>query len=340
MKTRYWHGLGRFANPAGFGCWQLAGRYRVDGKPHGWSEITGADAVRLVHRALDHGIRFFDTAAGYGAGRSERLLGRALASSPFGSDAIVCTKAALSEEEVGAARAGPQLAARVEGSLRRLGRGHVDLLLLHGPPDDTDWPNFDRSVLEALKASGKILAFGVSSQSLSGAERVLDAGFGTCIEWSFSLLERRPARSLFPRLGAARMDFIARSPLARGLLTPAGGARDASGFSPDDFRSTLPTDWIAWAARSARGMLGRNDLADGLARTALRYCLSYDEVTAVIPGMHRGDQVEDLVRAAEAGRLAPDLLARLTAGIDECYPPWAEAGQEQRPAATRATSGG
>lgn len=333
MEKRYWHGLGRFANPAGFGCWQLAGRYSVDGKPNGWSDITGYDAVRLVHGALDHGICFFDTAAGYGAGRSEQLLGQALASSAFGRDSIVCTKAVLSKDEAGAARAGPQLMARVEESLRRLRRSHVDILLLHGPPDDVDWPNFDRSVLDALKASGKIITYGVSSQSLAGAERVLDAGFGTCIEWSFNLLERRPARLIFSRLSAARINFIARSPLARGLLTPGGATRDASGFSPGDFRSTLPDDWIGWAARSAREILTTQDLAEGLTKTALRYCLSYDEVTAVIPGMHKRDQVEDLVSAAKAGRLAPELLERLTANTEECYPPWAGAGQEHRSAA-------
>lgn len=323
MEKRYWHGLDRSANAAGFGCWQLAGRYSVDGKPHGWSDISGSDAVRLVHSALDQGICFFDTAPGYGEGRSEQLLGDALASSRFGADAIVCTKAVLSQEELEAARAGPKLVAQVEESLRRLRRGHVDILLLHGPPDHVDWQNFDRSVLETLKTSGKIITYGISSRSLAGAERVLDAGFGTCIQWSFNLIERRPARLIFPRLGAARTNFIARNPLARGLLTSRGATRDATGFSATDFRSTLPDDWIGWAARSARDILAMKDFPGPLTQTALRYCLSYDEVSAVIPGMHERSQVEDLVRAAGEGRLAPEFLRRLTATVDECYPPWA-----------------
>ena len=68
METRHWFGLDRNLNPAGFGCWQLAGRYLVDGKPNGWGEITINDAIDVVHFALDQGIRFFDTAAGYGNG--------------------------------------------------------------------------------------------------------------------------------------------------------------------------------------------------------------------------------------------------------------------------------
>jgi aryl-alcohol dehydrogenase-like predicted oxidoreductase len=323
VEGRYWYGLDRIANPAGFGCWQLAGRYSVDGKPHGWSDISMGDAVRLVHRALDHGICFFDTAAAYGKGRSEQLLGQALASSALGAESIVCTKGALSAEEEEAALAGPHLVAEVEASLRRLRRSHIDILLLHGPPDDLDWRNFDRSGLDALVAAGKIITYGISSRSLAGAERVLDAAFGSCIEWTFNLLERRPARLVFPRLAAARTNFIARSPLARGLLTQEGASRDELGFAPADFRSTLPADWIGWSARSARQLLATDLLNGNLSETALRYCLSYEEVTAVIPGMHKPEQVERLVRAAQAGALEPEFLDRLTSAVEECYPLWA-----------------
>jgi aryl-alcohol dehydrogenase-like predicted oxidoreductase len=211
----------------------------------------------------------------------------------------------------------------VEASLRRLRRSHIDILLLHGPPDEMDWRNFDRSALDALAASGKIVTYGISSRSLTGAERVLDAGFGSCIEWSFNLLERRPERLLFPRLASARTNFIARSPLSRGLLTQAGATRDQTDFSPADFRSTLPGDWIEWSARSAAKLLAADLPGAALSETALRYCLSFDEVTAVIPGMHGPEQVESLRRSARAGRLPPEQSARLTCAVEECYPPWA-----------------
>jgi aryl-alcohol dehydrogenase-like predicted oxidoreductase len=321
MEPRYWPGLRRTLSPVGFGCWQLAGRYLVDGKPHGWSDIRAADAVALVHFALDRGVRFFDTAAGYGEGRSEDLLGQALASSAHGADAVVCTKVALSSDDEAAGRAGSAIRVQVERALRRLRRSHIDVLLLHNPSDEIDWGQFDHSVLEALRTSGKILAYGVSSRSLRGAERVLDARFGSCIEWTFNLLERRPAAQLFPRLRDAGMAFIARSPLSRGMIAHGGVTASPAAFRRDDFRSTLPHAWVQWAAASA-GELERLAGTGGLPQLGLRYCLSYPEVSAIIPGMHQRWQVEGLLAAAEAGVLEPDTLAGIAALTEECYPHW------------------
>jgi aryl-alcohol dehydrogenase-like predicted oxidoreductase len=314
LEPRHWYGLGRSCSPVGFGCWQLAGRYEVAGKPHGWSDIGAAAAVDLIHFALDRGIRFFDTAAGYGEGRSESLLGEALASSPSGKDAIVCTKVALPSD--GATGA---LTEEVERSLHRLRRDHIDILLLHGPPDATDWHAFDRSALDGLQAAGKIRSYGVSSRSLAGAERVLEAGFGSCIEWAFHLLERRPVTALFPRLAAARMNFIARSPLSRGLLT----RRASAAFPATDFRSTLPRDWMEWSAAAAARLTPLGEGAGGLGTMALRYCLSFPQVSAAIPGMHRRAQVEDLLAAAAAGPLDTAILAQIGDLAEPCYPPWA-----------------
>ncbi len=321
MTRRYWYGLDRWIEPAGFGCWQLAGRHEVDGKPHGWIDLSADDAVSLVHFALDRGVRFFDTAAGYGHGRSETILGRALATSIVAQEAIVCTKIALAPRDERAGRTPEDLPAQVEQALRRLRRDHIDLLLLHNPDDAVDWRNFDCSALDALRRCGKILAYGVSSRSLGGAERVLEAGFGSCIEWAFNLLERRPADRLFPRLREARMNFIARSPLSRGLIPRGQGEAAPAIFAATDFRSTLPAAWIEWAILSAARF---EPLADenGLPHLALRYCLSFPDVSAVIPGMHQRRQVEGLVAAAEAGPLDAATMAQISALSEECYPPW------------------
>ncbi|HEY0414378.1 MAG TPA: aldo/keto reductase [Allosphingosinicella sp.] len=319
MEPRYWYGLDRASSPIGFGCWQLAGRYALDGVPQGWTDIEAGEAIDLVHFALDHGIRFFDTAADYGDGRSETLLGEALASSPAGAGAIVCTKAALTPDEAEAGRLGPRFARAVEASLRRLRRDRIDILLLHNPPDFVDWRDFDRTLLDDLRTSGKILTYGVSSRSLGGAERVLEAGFGTCIEWALNLLERRPVRRLFPGLAAARMNFIARSPLSRGLVVPRSGPVV---FSGEDFRSTLPQAWVEWAAAAAASLSPLAEEHGGSARFALRYGLSFAETSALIPGLHRRRHVRDLLDAAEAGPLDAATLARIEAAVGPCYPPW------------------
>ena len=145
MESRYWPSLDRLISPLGFGCWQLGGEYEVNGKPHGWGHIDERDAVRLVQTALDHGIEFFDTAMAYAGGRSEEFLGKAISSSPLGHQAVICTKIPLEESEIAAARIDKTFADKLDRSLVRLKRDRVDVLLLHNPPDDLNWKEFNFS---------------------------------------------------------------------------------------------------------------------------------------------------------------------------------------------------
>ncbi len=319
MAPRYWFGLDRWVDPLGLGCWQLGGDHEVQGRPNGWGPVSEEQARELVHHALDHGIRFFDTAIGYGDGRSEELLGRALHTSAFGEDATICTKAPLTP---GTQAIDSVFLDHVHASLERLRRDRIDILLLHNPPDDIDWSAFDQDPLRRLQADGLIGTFGVSSRSLPGAQRVLDARFGTCIEWVYGPLERRPAADLLPRMAAANMNFIARSPLSRGYFTGALH-RHPPTFAATDFRSTLPAAWREWVRSSIdRLALEEHDI-DRLANLAIAFCLHAPEVTAVIPGMKHLANLQEYLRVRSLPAPPAAFLEALMTRTEPCFPGWA-----------------
>ena len=158
-------------------------------------------------------------------------------------------KIALSEGEETCQRLAEDFYSRVEHSLRRLRRDHIDILLLHNPSDRLDWRTFEPTILENLKSSGKILTYGVSCRSFQSVQAVLDGAFGTCIEWVFNIFERRPVAQIFPTLSIRRVNFIARSPLSRGLISPRFAEGHDVTFDSEEFRSTLPR--IGLSGRSA-----------------------------------------------------------------------------------------
>ncbi|MBS1943525.1 MAG: aldo/keto reductase [Bacteroidetes bacterium] len=317
IPPRYWKGLGRDVDPIGFGCWQLAGNYSVKEKPHGWGAMEPQDAAQLVHAALDQGIQFFDTAAGYGAGRSEEVLGRALRGSTKAHDAIVCTKTGLLPEEIDTLTLGTPFKQRVEASLARLGTERIGVLLLHGPPDNLAWQELDTKALDGLVKEGKVGTYGISAISLAGVDHVLEAGFGTCVEWVFHLLERRPEKR-FPKLLEQGMNFIARSPLSRGLLSERY-RRDNPQFSPNEFRSNLPADWVRWTVEHMRALPAQGT---NIAEDALRYCLSFEGMSVVIPGVRTPAQLESLERVRHAGPVLPHHRQAMFQNIPDHYPAW------------------
>ncbi len=322
-EARTWPGLGRSIPRLGFGCWQIAGAYSVNGRPQGWGAMEEPDAVNLIHRALEEGVVFFDTAAAYGHGRSEAVLGKALASSRLGAQAVVCTKILLEADEIESGQLNSSLADRVEAGLARLGRERIDVLLIHNPPDDLCWDDIDSRPLEDLQRAGKIGLYGVSARSLKGAIAVARAGFGTCLEWVFHLLERRPAADLFPLLTDRSMAFIARSPLSRGLLSPRGLQSTQIHFKSDDFRSTLPADWLNWTRTSLKPLARLADTPGGMEASALRFCLSSPPVSMVIPGIKKPQHLESLRIAAAQGPLDGSTLDWIDRSAPAFYPPWA-----------------
>jgi aryl-alcohol dehydrogenase-like predicted oxidoreductase len=216
MDKRFWFGINKKTNPFGFGCCQIAGKHSHNNVPNGWGDIDESKTIDILCYAMENGIDFFDTAQSYNGGKSEELLGNAIKIT--GKPVILCTKVPLTNEEVINKKIAVEFKKRVELSLNNLQLPYIDILLIHNPPDDIDWKNFNFEILDSLVENKIIGTYGVSSRRLKGARNVIENKVGTTLEWVFNIFERRPIKELFPTFDENRINFIARSPLSRGLI--------------------------------------------------------------------------------------------------------------------------
>lgn len=310
----------------GIGTWQLGGPNYVGDKPTGWGAVDEAEAVRAVRRALHEGIRFIDTADSYGAGQAETIVGQALSTfSNSGTLAVeVCTKFGNRRDATGQTvqdYSPVYLAEAVDASLRRLQLDTLDILLLHSPPDAFDWSSYEAGPFDALVRSGKIRAYGVSSRSVYGAKRVMDAGFGSVLEVIYNALDRRAETILWQEPAAANYRFIARVPLASGFLKTTYLAQDPV-FPSDQYRHYLPDRDRQWLLAGSRQLAFLDELEGGISASALRFCLSHPAVSVVIPGVRSDEQVMSHVRAAQLGPLPHEVLQHISLAVPDVPSHW------------------
>lgn len=251
-----------------------------------------------MHRALELGCNFFDTAPNYGDGESELVLGRALAGRP----AVICTKFGHTREGVkdfDVSTLGPSL----EGSLRRLRRDVLDVVLLHNPPREfleRSHPIYDE--LERLRTQGKLRFFGASVDFAAEMDALLDSGAGQVFEVLFNVFHQEPRRA-FARAEQQGIGLIVKVPLDSGWLS---GRFDASSrFS--DIRSRWTPDVLARRAAFLDQLRFVTDGGASLAQAALRFCLAHSAVSTVIPGNSSMQQLEHNVAAGDEPLPAPHL---------------------------------
>lgn len=292
----------------GFGCWQLGGANFVDGHHFGWGSYDENEAVKALERALLAGINFYDTADGYGAGRSERLLGKVLSHFPNVS-VNVCTKCGNRVTKDGATFqdfSATWIRQAVQASMDRLQRNHIEYLLLHSPPDNFSWHDYDSSELDRLVMEGKVGRYGVSVKSVHGLKNLLEQGFGSVVECLYNVLDRR-AGELFQQAKDSGYVTIARVPLASGFLSKRMLYSDPI-FSEDDYRSYMKADEFSWRMNAVRSLSFLDKFEGGISVSAMRFCLSSPSVSVVIPGMRTQQQVDDALRAFELGALSEEQL--------------------------------
>jgi aryl-alcohol dehydrogenase-like predicted oxidoreductase len=295
----------------GFGAWAIGGT---------WGDVNDDESMRALHRALDQGVNFFDTADVYGDGHSERLLGRLRSerTEPF----FVATKVGR--------RASPHLAsgynrenltAWVERNLENLAVEALDLLQLHCPPTDVYYRPEVFGVLDELVRAGKVRFYGVSVERVEEALKAIEYPGVQSVQIVFNLFRQRPAEFLFAQAQRKQVGILARLPLSSGLL---GGklTRDTV-FAADDHRhfnregvafdrgetfSGVDYELALSVVEDFRALVPAGST---LLELALRWILGFDAVTAAIPGARRPSQVDENVRAADLPPLPAELLVRL-----------------------------
>jgi len=294
-----------------FGAWAIGG--------DAWGGADDAASMRALHRAVDLGVNFFDTADVYGDGRSERLLARLRAERR--EPVVIATKAGRRlNPHVAAGYNRKNLNAFVERSLRNLEADALDLLQLHCPPT----PVYDSSevfgVLDDLVLAGKVRHYGVSVETVAEALRAVEWPGVQSVQIIFNLFRLKPAERFFAAAAAKQVGILARVPLASGLLSGRLTAKTV--FPPDDHRTynrrgeafdvgeTFSGVDYAEGIRAAEELRALVPAGAALPQLALRWILMFPEVTAAIPGARNPAQVEDNVRAAELPPLSDDAMAR------------------------------
>lgn len=293
----------------GFGAWGIGGR-----TPGATSYGATKDDVslRALAEALDNGITFYDTASVYGDGHSEELIGTCFARCR--DRVVIATKAGILPSFKGYDFSPAALRASLEGSLARLRTDYVDVLQLHNvePATVLNEPQI-ADLLNSFVREGKVRAYGFSTPSPDDALALLAVPHNACIQVNLNLLDWRGIdNGLFDAARSRNVGIVARTPLAFGFLTGRFD-RDAT-FPPEDHRSRWPQARIAaWVEAADAVFAAMGVAADESARVAvaLRFCLSFDAVTTVIPGMLAPDEVRTNIAAAAAGGLDAAEMAQI-----------------------------
>lgn len=306
------------ASALGMGCWAIGGPWLFNNSPAGWSEVDDNESLRAIEHALELGATFFDTAANYGAGHSERLLAKAfkgrrdkvVIATKFGYLVDEAAKRVqhYDETEEGSDVAG-RLRADVEASLGRLETDYIDVYQLHVWGLEIERALAVRDVLEELVKEGKIRTYGWSTDRLDAIQAFATSPNCGVIQQQLSVLDGN--MDLLALCEQRNLASINRGPLGMGLLT--GKFAPDSTFASDDvrhnaewhpgFKGGKPTqEWLDKLA-SIREVLtsGGRTLAQG----ALAWIWARSPLTFPIPGFKTVAQVDENCKAMQFGPLTP-----------------------------------
>jgi aryl-alcohol dehydrogenase-like predicted oxidoreductase len=297
----------------GFGAWAIGGS---------WGVVDDNESMATLHRALDLGVNFFDTADVYGDGRSERLLARLRKErrEPF----YIVTKAGRRlSPHVADGYNKANLTAFIERSLQNLETETIDLVQLHCPPTDVYYRPEVFGALDDLVKAGKLRHYGVSVERVEEALKAIEYPGVQSVQIIFNIVRQRPADLFFARAQERGVGILARLPLSSGLLT--GKITRASSFATDDHRHFNRAGAAFDKGETFSGLDFDLQLAlveqitplvpDGmsLAQMALRWILDHPAVTTAIPGGRRPTQIEENARASDLPPLSPALHAQVDA---------------------------
>jgi aryl-alcohol dehydrogenase-like predicted oxidoreductase len=319
----------------GLGCWAIGGPWTFNGAEAGWSQVDDAESLRALRRAFELGVTFFDTAANYGAGHSERLLGRAFAghreqvvlATKFGYHIDEPTRAvhsyATNEEDSDVAS---RLRADLDISLERLHTDYVDVYQLHVGSLALTRALETRNVLDELVAAGKIRTYGWSTDRTDVIRPFATSPGCGVVQQGLSVLDDTNPE-LLALCEELDLASINRSPLGMGLLTGKFAA-DTTFPSNDQrhhaqwhagFKDGAPTQqWLDQLA-AIREVLTTNNRT--LAQGALAWIWARSPKTIPIPGFKTVAQVDENCGALASGPLTPPQMAEIDSILGRAHHP-------------------
>jgi aryl-alcohol dehydrogenase-like predicted oxidoreductase len=310
MRYRPLGRSGLTVSEIGFGAWGIGG---ATPGATSYGRTDDVVSLRALEEALACGINFFDTSNVYGYGHSETLLGQALRK--HRDRVVIATKAGLEQYGAPADFSPARIRTSLADSLRRLRSDYIDVLQLHNPPLERIHNAADIcEIVDRLKSEGRIRAFGVSVREPADGLAAIERLQPDAVQANFNLLDQRAIDcGLLDAAAARQCAIIARTPLCFGFLS--GQLTESTRFSSDDHRSRWSRDQIIAWTRGGRDMLSYAAAGQTPSQFALRFCLSFAQVTSVIPGMLRQEEVAE---NAATSRFAPLDQLTLTA-LREVY---------------------
>jgi aryl-alcohol dehydrogenase-like predicted oxidoreductase len=313
MKTKQLGNSDLFITPVGFGSWAIGGA----GWEFAWGKQNDDQSVAAIHRALELGINWIDTAAVYGVGHSEEIVARALASWP-GPRPYVFTKCGLRWDTRGQTRrdlTAASIRAECEDSLRRLNMEALDLYHIHWPADDTVESEEGWSTMAELQREGKVRWIGVSNFNVKQMELAQAISPITSLQPPYSLVHPEVESEILPHCNRQGIGVIVYSPMASGLLSGAMTRERIAQFPNDDWRKHHPdfnepklTANLDLVER-LRVVGQRHHCSPGA--VAIAWTLLNRAVTGAIVGARKPEQLDDVVAAAEV-RLTDSQLRQIT----------------------------
>lgn len=296
-----------------FGAWAIGGA---------WGNVEDKDSLAALHRSLDLGVNFFDTADVYGDGRSERLLAKLRKERR--EKFYIATKAGRrlpKQEATGYSR--ENLTAWIDRSLKNLDTDNIDLLQLHCPPTEVYYMPEVFGMLDDFVKAGKLRYYGVSVEKVEEALKAIEFPGVQSVQIIFNMFRQRPADIFFGEAQKKRVGILARLPLSSGMLS--GKLTRASTFEATDHRafnrhgeafdrgetfSGVDYERGLEAVEMLRPLVPKGAT---LAQFALRWILTFPAVTCAIPGAKRASQAEENAAAADLAAIPRETMEKIRA---------------------------
>ena len=302
MQTRKLGNSDLHITPVGYGAWAIGG----SGWEFGWGSQDDNDSIAAIHRCLELGVNWIDTAAVYGLGHSEEVVARALKTWP-GQRPYVFTKCGLRWDTQGNVRkvlSADSIRREVEDSLRRLSVNVIDLYQIHWPPDP-DSADLEEgwATLSSLQRQGKVRWIGVSNFNVQQLRRAQSITPVTSLQPRYSLVHREVEDQVLPYCLQEGSGVIVYSPMASGLLTGAMTRGRAAKLPMDDWRRSHPDFTEPQLSRNMALVERLEEIARRHNRSAgevaIAWTLHNPAVTGAIVGARTARQAEGVMRAGE-----------------------------------------
>jgi len=311
MKYRNFGRTGWKISEIGFGTWAIGGT---------WGKVDDNESLRALHRALDLGVNFFDTADVYGDGKSERLIAKLR--KERSEEFYIATKLGRRlNPHIAEGYNKKNLTSFIERSLKNLKVETIDLIQLHCPPTQVYYMPEVFEILDGFVKAGKLKYYGVSVEKLEEALKAIEYPNVQSVQIIFNMFRHRPAELFFEQALKKKVAIIARVPLSSGLLTGKFTAK--SKFEDDDHRKFNRNGEAFDKGETFSGVDFQKSLKAveelkkicppdiNLTQFALKWILMFKEVTCTIPGAKNVHQVEENVSASQLKNLSKETMAKV-----------------------------